>query len=85
MNYNNFAGLFYKMEGNYKDALFFLLKALDFTRKLTPSTNTTESTAGQSLNIGNTYISLGDFKKALTYHLSALNLFLKIGSKKGES
>jgi len=80
MNYHAAAGLFYKMEGNYKLAMIHMLSALDIAAKLDPSPTTTESAAGQSLNVGNTYISLGDFKKALTYHLRSLNLFLKIGS-----
>ena len=85
MNYHGAAGLFYKMEGNYKLAMIHMLSALDIATKLDPSPATTESAAGQSLNIGNTYISLGDFKKALTYHLKSLNLFLKIGNQKGEA
>ncbi|WP_295793771.1 tetratricopeptide repeat-containing sensor histidine kinase [Mucilaginibacter sp.] len=85
MNYHGAAGLFYKMEGNYKLAMFHMLSALDIATKMDPSQAAIESAAGQSLNVGNTYISLGDFKKALTYHLKSLNLFLKIGNQKGEA
>lgn len=44
-----------------------------------------ESTAGQNLNLGNTYVELGNYKKATEKHLKALSLFEEIGSDRGIS
>ncbi len=85
LNYNSSAGLMYKLEGNYNQALKYLLNAIHLSEKMEKSTSSTESIAGQSLNVGNTYIKMGDYKNALTYHLKALKLFLSINNQKGQS
>jgi len=80
-NYTNTAGLFYKAQGKYKEALPYLVEAL---RIIEPSGNKT-SIAGQMLNIGNAYNNLGDLKTAASYHLRSLALFEEIGNKRGQS
>jgi two-component system sensor histidine kinase UhpB len=85
LNYNSSAGLMYKLEGNYPLALQHLISAINLSEKMEKSTTSIESVAGQSLNVGNTYIKMGDYKKALNYHLKALKLFLSINSKRGQS
>lgn len=79
LNYNQSAGLFYKNSGDYKKALPYLLNNLTFMK------TENENKAGLLLNIGNTYISLADFKNATTYHLRALALFEKLGNERGQS
>ena len=80
-NYYSASGLFYKKQGNYKAALPFLLKSAELAHKI----STSESAAGQYLNVGNTYMNIGAYSKALNYHLKALRLFETIGNKKGQS
>jgi two-component system sensor histidine kinase UhpB len=78
LNYHQTSGLFYKNQGKSKDALPHMLQALALTKDSTNS-------AGQMLNIGNTYIELGDINAAAKWHLKSLALFEKVGNKKGES
>lgn len=82
------AGLFYKIEGNYKAALPYLLASLDDARAITgkdPSINNKTYLAGQYLNIGNTYTVMADYRKALAYHLQSLHLFEEVANKQGIS
>jgi signal transduction histidine kinase len=80
-NYHSARGLSYKRLGNYKAAIPSLLKAAELAKRI----STTESAAGQYLNIGNTYMNIGAYGKALQYHLESLRLFEQTGSKKGQS
>lgn len=80
-NYNNTAGLFFKNQSKYKEALPFLKGALAFIDREKDKPNY----AGQLLNIGNTYNAMGDFKNAADYHLKSLTLFEEAKHKRGQS
>jgi two-component system sensor histidine kinase UhpB len=87
-NYHFAAGLFYKIQGNYKAALPHMIEGLNAAiaaDKKNSTTGTRVSLAGSCLNIGNTYTELGDYKKALQYHLDALKIFEETNNKRGES
>jgi signal transduction histidine kinase len=81
INYSNSAGLFYKDQGKYREALPYLLEAL----RLIGTDGDKTSRAGQHLNIGNAYKELGDLKTAADYHLKGLALFEEIKNKRGQS
>lgn len=81
INYYNTAGLFYKNQGRYKEALPYLLETL----KLIGTNGKKVSQAGQMLNIGNVYNNLGDFKNAVKYHLNSLTLFEETNNMRGQS
>jgi two-component system, NarL family, sensor histidine kinase UhpB len=80
-NYNSTAGLYYKRQGNYKNALPFMIKAAEISSKNLDK----EQTAGQFLNIGNTFMQTGNYKNALKYHLQALKIFESLDNKRGIS
>lgn len=80
-NYYMTAGLFYKKSGNPKKALPYFKQSVSFAEK----TRNKISTAGQLLNLGNTFLDLGDYINALQYHLKALKLFEEVGNKRGEA
>jgi two-component system, NarL family, sensor histidine kinase UhpB len=87
-NYNSSAGLFYKIQGNFRAALPFLMASLNEVTeraKINPTVNVRTSMAGQNLNIGNTYINMGEYRNALQYHLKALQLFEEVDNKRGIS
>lgn len=77
--YYQTTGLFYKNQGQYNLALPFMLKAL----KLNEAED--ENHAGQLLNVGNTYLNMGDLKTAARYHLQSLEIFEKLNHKRGQS
>jgi two-component system, NarL family, sensor histidine kinase UhpB len=78
-NYNQAVSLFYKNVGEYKKALPYMLENLN-NWKIED-----ENKAGQLLNLGNLYISMGEFKKAADSHLQSLRLFELINGKRGQS
>jgi two-component system sensor histidine kinase UhpB len=80
-NFNFTAGLIYRNEGRFNDALPYMQKALEGFVHLHEKT----SIAGQLLNIGNTYHDIGDFKNSVDYHLKALKMFEELKNKRGES
>jgi two-component system, NarL family, sensor histidine kinase UhpB len=79
-NYYSTAGLFYKNQGKFKEALPFLLEGL----RLSKDGDKTDF-AGQLLNVGNAYYNLGELKNAADYHLKALALFEEVKNKRGQS
>ena len=82
------AGLFYKIQGNYKAALPYLLASLDDATRIAhkeKSVNATTYLAGQYLNIGNTYGFMADYRSALAYHLKGLHLFEEVKNNRGIS
>jgi signal transduction histidine kinase len=81
INYNNSAGLYYRERGQYREALPYMLAALEAVGENGDQTQR----AGQLLNLGNTYRTSGDTRTATTYHLKALALFEKVGNKRGQS
>lgn len=80
-NYYSTAGLFYKRSGNPKLALPYFRHAVILNEK----DDDKVATAGQLLNLGNTYRDMADYKNALQYHLIALKYFEEAGNKRGES
>ena len=87
-NFNLAAGLFYKKQGNYKEALPYMINALNnyiAIDKKNTEQGTRTSIAGQYLNIGNTYMDMGDYKIALQYHLNGLKVFEEVENKRGIS
>jgi two-component system, NarL family, sensor histidine kinase UhpB len=81
INYFNSAGLFYKNQGKYTEALPYLLEAL----RILGTSGDKTGRAGQLLNVGNAYNYLGDMKNAADYHLKALVLFEEVKNKRGQS
>lgn len=80
-NYANAAGLFYKNQGKVREALPYLLEAL----QLIGVNGDKTGRAGQMLNIGNAYYQLGELKSAADYHLRSLTLFEEVKNKRGQS
>ena len=80
-NYYSTAGLFYKRSGNPKLALPYFRQAVILNEK----DDDKVASAGQLLNLGNTYREMADYKNALQSHLKALKYFEAAGNKRGES
>jgi signal transduction histidine kinase len=80
-NYYSSAGLFFKKEGNYKEALNHFKKSLIIAER----EGNKVFAAGQAVNIGNSYLNLSDYNSALMFYLQALKGFEAIDNKKGQS
>ncbi|MEO6253691.1 MAG: tetratricopeptide repeat protein [Ferruginibacter sp.] len=80
-SYYSVAASYYKRTGAYQKAIPFFEKAIELNIK----TNNRESIAGQTLNLGNTYLSIGNYQKATEQHLKSLRIFEEIGSDRGIS
>ena len=78
-NYNQSAGLFYKNQGEYKQALPYMLDNLKMW------TQQDENRAGLLLNLGNLYKLMSDYKSAVNYHLQSLELFETLKNLRGQS
>jgi len=87
-SYNQAGGLFYKKIGDYKSALPFMIGALNSNIAIDAKYKTVNSktaVAGSYLNVGNTYMNMGEYKSALEYHLKGLKIFEEIDNKRGIS
>lgn len=80
-NYYVTVALYYKRTGANQKAIPFFEKAITLFIKLGDK----ESTAGQMLNLGNTYTLLGNYQKATEQHLKSLRLFEEINNQRGIS
>ena len=80
-NYNTVAAMYYKKTGALQKAIPFFETAIVLGAKMGDK----ESSAGQMLNLGNTYVELGNYQKATENHLKALKLFEEAGSERGIS
>lgn len=80
-NYYTVAALYYKRTGDYQKAIPFFEKAIELFGKM----KDLQSTAGQMLNLGNTYLAFGKYQKATEQHLKSLRLFEEIGNHRGIS
>jgi two-component system, NarL family, sensor histidine kinase UhpB len=80
-SYYSTAALHYKKTGAYQKAIPFFEKAIALNSKIKDR----ESMAGQTLNLGNTYLALGNYQKATEQHLKALRIFEEIGNVRGIS
>jgi two-component system, NarL family, sensor histidine kinase UhpB len=76
-NYYTCAALYYKRTGDNQKAIPFFEKAIAIFIRMGDK----ESTAGQSLNLGNTYMNLGNYQKATEQHLKALRIFEELGNQ----
>ncbi len=79
--YNSTVGLYYKSIGKTKEALPYLLKGYEYSKKL----GVKEEIYGQAINLGNCYYQFADYKKSLQYHFVALKGFESTGNKTGQS
>lgn len=80
-NYNVMAAMYYKKSGAYLKAIPFFENAIVLYKKFGDK----ESTAGQLLNLGNTYTAMGNYQKATEQHLKSLKLFEEVKSDRGIS
>jgi len=79
--YNATTGLYYNTIGKSKEALPYLLKGYEYSKKLGKK----EEIYGQAINLGNCYYQFADYKKSLQYYFEALNGFENMGNKSGQS
>ncbi len=79
--YNSTTGVYYNNIGKSKEALPYLLKGFEYSKKLGKK----EEIYGQAINLGNCYYQFADYKKSLEYHFVALKGFESTGNKTGQS
>ncbi len=79
--YYSTKGLYLNKSGKSKEALPYLLKGYEYTKK----TGQEVETYGQAINIANCYYQFADYKKSLQYNFVALKGFEKLGNKSGQS
>ncbi|MEZ4802824.1 MAG: sensor histidine kinase [Gelidibacter sp.] len=79
--YYSTAGLYYRTEGNPKEALPYLIKGYEFAQK----NGKQEDIYGQAINIGNCYQQLANYNKSIDYYFVALKGFEALGNKFGQA
>jgi two-component system, NarL family, sensor histidine kinase UhpB len=80
-NYYTVGALYYKRLGAYQKAIPFFEKAIELFGKMKDK----QSVAGQTLNLGNTYLAIGNYQKATEQHLKSLKIFEEINNTRGIS